>query len=644
MANVPHGVWWEVHHEIYRECFVIDPRVQSPFSRLHAALKAGEISRRSFIGRATALGMSAAGAIMVADAVAQGTPDASPESGATAALPDSGTENQERGAGGELRIIQWQAPSQLNALVATGDKDNMAAQLVSEPLMVRDREGQLVPFLIKEVPSLDNGLLADDLMSVTYNLLEGVLWNDGEPFTAEDVAFTVEWANNPDNPVVQAAVYNRIVETEVIDELTVKLTFDSPNPTWSESFAGSGSGVVLPKHILENADEDTLNQFRAAPVGTGPYKVEDFQANDQVTYVINEHYREPNKPYFERVLLKGGGDAAAAARAVLQTGEFHFGWNLNAERDVMEAMVADASTGQFVVEGGLNLERININFSDPDTEVDGQRSEMNTPHPILSDLAVRKAMQIGINGELISEQLYLGMENEPAVPNVLSGIPSMESPNNELRYDPEAAEALLDEAGWVREGDGVRSKDGVELNVRLYTTVNAVRQKIQAIVKANLDAIGFNIILEQVDASIFFDGSAGNDQSNTHFYTDMNMFTSTVSAPPPVLYMIRWYSGGEDRHEVAQASNGWSGRNIQRYINDEYDALFEAAMVEPDIEKSAELFIQMNDILYNDAAVLPVILQGKKAGIANELNPENVALNAFEFEYYNIANWNLVSE
>ena len=309
----------------------------------------------------------------------------------------------------------------------------------------------------------------------------------------------------------------------------------------------------------------------------------------------------------------------------------------------MEGITAEATTGQFVVEGGLNLERININFSDPDTEVDGQRSEMNTPHPILSDLAVRQAMQIGINGELISEQLYLGMENEPAVANVLSGIPSMQS-DNEFRYDPEAAAALLDEAGWVRDGDGVRTKDGVELNLRLYTTVNAVRQKIQAIVKANLDEIGFNIILEQVDAAIFFDGAAGNDQSNTHFYTDMNMFTSTVSAPPPVLYMIRWYSGGEDRHEVAQASNSWSGRNIQRYINDEYDETFEAAMVEADLEKSAELFIKMNDILYNDAAVLPVILQGKKAGIANTLNAENVALNAFEFEYYNIANWNRVSE
>lgn len=611
-----------------------------PFSALYASLKAGEISRRDFIMRATALGMTAGVALSVADVVAQSTPVASPV--AASSLPDSGTENQTRGEGGELRIIQWQAPSQLNPLLSSGDKDNLAAQFVCEPLLVRDREGQQMARLVKEVPSIENGLLAEDLTSVTYNLMEGILWSDGEPFTANDVAFTVAYAQDPANPVVQSAVYKRITGVEVIDDLTVKITFDSPNPTWAESFSGSGSGCVLPKHVLEGADETKLNEFRSAPIGTGPYKVEEFSANDQVIYVMNENYREPNKPFFDRVLLKGGGDAAAAARATLQTGEFDFGWNLNAERDVMQGMIADDNKAEFVVEGGLNIERININFSDPDTEVDGQRSEMNTPHPILSDLAVRQAMQLGVNRELISENLYLGMEKEPAVANVLSGIPSMESPNTELVFDPEQARKILDEAGWVMDGD-VRKKDGKELSLRLYTTVNPIRQKIQAIVKANLDEIGFKIVLEQVDAAIFFDNAEGNDQNNSHFYTDMNMFTSSVSAPPPVLYMIRWYAG-EDRSEVAQMSNGWAGRNIQRYINDEYDAVYEAAMVESDMEKSAELFIQMNDILWNDAAVLPIIRQGKKVGVSKTLNQENVALSAFEFDYYNIANWNRVSE
>jgi peptide/nickel transport system substrate-binding protein len=252
---------------------------------------------------------------------------------------------------------------------------------------------------------------------------------------------------------------------------------------------------------------------------------------------------------------------------------------------------------------------------------------------------VRQALTLGINREQISNELYFGMENEPAIANILSGIPSMESPNTELVHDPEQAAKLLDEAGWTMDGD-VRKKDGKELKLRLYTTTSAIRQKTQAIVKANLEQIGFKIELQQADGAVFFDSSPGNDQSNTHFYTDLNMFTSSVAAPPPVSYMIRWYAG-KDRQEVAQKSNGWAGRNIQRYINDEYDAVYDQAAVEPDPEKSAELFIQMNDILYNDYAVIPLIRQGKKAGISKRLRVDNVALNPFEYEYWNIANWNL---
>jgi peptide/nickel transport system substrate-binding protein len=215
----------------------------------------------------------------------------------------------------------------------------------------------------------------------------------------------------------------------------------------------------------------------------------------------------------------------------------------------------------------------------------------------------------------------------------------MESPNTELGYNPEMAAQILDEAGWVMDGD-VRKKDGVELKVGLYTTTSPVRQKIQAVVKSNLEAIGFSIPIEAVDSAVFFDSAVGNEQNNTHFYTDTNEFASGVGAPPPVSYMVRWYAG-KDREEIAQKSNNWAGRNIQRYINDEYDALYDQAAVEPDPAKSAELFIQMNDILYNDYAVMPLVRYGSKAGVSKRLNHDNLAMSAYEYSYWNIANWNL---
>jgi peptide/nickel transport system substrate-binding protein len=504
--------------------------------------------------------------------------------------------------------------------------------------MVRLDDGRLAPQLIEHVPSVENGDLAEDLTWVTYRLKEGIVWSDGEPLTAEDIAFTVDWNLVTENSSTLFNIYETIESVEVVDELTATLRFTDPNPTWADSMTGMGTAVVLPKHILEGADQGVLDQFRSNPIGTGPFVVESFSANDQVTYVVNENYRHPNKPYFDRVLLKGGGDAQAAARATIQTGEFDYGWNLAVEPELLAEMESPDNPGELVVYGGLTIERMNFNFSDPNTEVDGQRSEMNTPHPILSDIAVREAISIGTNRELMANEFYFGAPEEPPVQNILSGIPSMESPNTELVYDPEAAKTLLDEAGWVMDGE-FRAKDGVPLKLLHYTTVSPVRQKIQAVFKQNMADIGIDVSIESVDSAIFFDNAPGNEQNNSHFYQDINQFASGVAAPPPVSYMIRWYSG-EDRGEIAQESNGWAGRNIQRYINEEYDRIYEQARVEPDPEKSAELFIQLNDILFFDYAVLPLVRYGSKAGVNKRLNKESLALSGFEFSYWNIANWN----
>ena len=611
-----------------------------PFRRLMTALQRGEISRRQFIEGATALGMGASVAAFCANSVVaqDGSPEATDATGAT--RPTSETDSQERGAGGELRIIQWQAPSHLSSHQATGDKDSMASCLISEPLLFRLPDATLVPNLVKEVPSVDNGLLAEDLTSVTYNLLEGVTWSDGEPFTAHDVRFTWEWVMEPANSAIYVSIYEPIADIEVIDDVTLTVHFNEPNPTWSDAHTGSGSGVIYPRHILEGGGEEANEAFRLNPIGTGPYVLESISPNDQVVYAANTAYREPNKPFFERVIIKGGGDPASAARAVIQTGEYDFAWNLSVEPEVLRAMEGDDTPGILSVNPGTGVERININFSDPDTEVDGQMSHFGTPHPILSDDAVRQAMAWGIDRELMANQFFFGGDLEPAVVNILIGIPSMESPNQELIYDPERAAQLLDDAGWVMDGD-VRKKDGVELTIRYMTTVNQVRQKIQAVVKDNLEDIGFQIELEQVDSGIFFDSAVGNHQSNSHFYTDINMFTSSVGAPPPVAFMVRWYGGpGDSASEIAQKENDWSGRNIHRWQNDEYDALYEQAQVESDPETIADLFIQMNDLVINNNVVIPLVNVGNKVAYSRTLNEENLAIGSFEFEYWNIANWN----
>jgi peptide/nickel transport system substrate-binding protein len=589
-------------------------------------LRDGTLTRRSFLMQALAAGMALPVALHAVNSVAAQTPVA----GALA----TGLEGRTRGEGGELRILQWQAPTAMVQHSALGGKDNLAATLILEPLMSFLPDASLIPRLVTEVPSHENGLLAADNTSVTYTLKEGVTWSDGEPFTAEDIRFTWEFVTNPDNAATTLELYKVITGVEVENDLTATLTFENPQPAWYVPFSGSWWGAVLPKHILEGAGADGYQQFLVNPIGTGPFVLESFTPGDQAVYVANENYREPNKPFFSGVILKGGGDAASAARAVLETAEYDYAWNLQVEPEVLEQM-ASAGAGQLIAREGASLEQIYINFSDPNTEVDGEFSSLEAPHPFLSDVSVRKALAAAIDRETIVSTLYGEAGNVTA--NILVGIEHLESPNTSFVFDIDEGNRLLDEAGWTRDGD-FRSKDGVEMKVAYATTVNQVRQKTQAIVKQGFEAIGVEVELRQIDAGIYFDSSAGNDQSYMHFYNDLGMSTANIDSPFPLSYMNQWYAG-PDNVNVAQKANGWTGQNLSRYVNPEYDEMFEAVRTEVDPEASAALFIAMNDLLVDDQVVIPVVQRGDFLAISNRLSAENLGGGPFETDYWNIENW-----
>ncbi|MGI8475788.1 MAG: peptide ABC transporter substrate-binding protein [Thermomicrobiales bacterium] len=606
-----------------------------PFWSIFQDLKRGSISRREFIRKATALGVGLPVTLFVLNAVKV---DGAAAPAAAADHPSEGTEGQTRGAGGELKLLQWQAPTVLSQHVATGTKDQIASALVSEPLLSYLPDGSLVPTLAAAVPSKENGGLSPDLTTVTYKLKPGVTWSDGTPFTSADVAFTWQWIVDPANQSVDATTYGVIKSIDTPDDLTAVITFKSPQLGWYLTFAGGYKGAVYPKHILEGGPEKH-NAFVKNPTGTGPYKVDSFKENDQVVYSANEKYREPNKPFFATVNLKGGGDATSAAQAVLQTGDWDFAWNLQVEPQLLTKM-QEGGKGTVETASPSSPERVLINFTDPNKEVDGQRSELHTPHPFFSDKAVRQALALGADRQTMATQFYLGGDKEPPAANILTGVtPALASKGTSFEYNLDKANQMLDAAGWVKNGD-VRAKDGVELKVTYSTTINSVRQKNQAVNKQNWEKLGFKVQLKQVDAGIFFDSSIGNDQNAKHFYSDLLMYTDGPTDAFPLAYMQNWY-GGKDAANIAQKSNGWSGVNVHRYNNPEYDALYDSVLTLTDAEKAAEAFVKMNDIVVNDIVVIPLVARAaEKYAILKTLRNANVAGSLFEALYWNIANWN----
>src|SRR6185369_9268374 len=345
-------------------------------------VKAGRLTRRGFVRRMAAVGLTAPLATQLLAlggvAMAQSKPAYKPT---------------KRGGGGLLKVLWWQGPTLLNPHFAVGTKDQDGSRLFYEPLAGWDAEGNLRPILAEAVPGREDGTLAADGKSVTWKLKKGVNWHDGKPFTADDVVFTWAYSRDPATATLTSASY-RDVTVEKVDSHTVVVKFPQPTPFWADAFCAA-AGCIIPKHLYADyiGAKSREAPTNLKPVGTGPYMYKDFKPGDMVSGVINPNYHQDNKPYFDAIEMKGGGDAVSAARAVLQTGEYDFAWNLQVEDEILQRL-EKGGKGRVQVTPGGNIEFLLMNKTDPWTEVDGERASLKTKHPTLTDPEVRKAVAL----------------------------------------------------------------------------------------------------------------------------------------------------------------------------------------------------------------------------------------------------------
>jgi peptide/nickel transport system substrate-binding protein len=353
-----------------------------------------------------------------------------------------------------------------------------------------------------------------------------------------------------------------------------------------------------------------------------------------VQYSINDTYREADKPFFKTVYMKGGGDATSAARAAIQTGEVDFAWNLQVEWSVLQSMTG-SGPGKVEIDPGIEVERICVNLTDPNQTVDGQKSHFGTPHPFQADLAVRQAYAMGIQRDVMTTQLY--GDTGVVTSNILCGPASFVSKNTSWKYDIDAANKLLDTAGWAKSGS-TRAKGGVQMNVTYQTSVNDLRQKEQEIVKQGFALLGINVTIKSIDASVYFSSDAGNDQTSNHFYADLEMFTNGPTTPYPLDYMVSWWG---DPSNISQKENSWAGDNVERWQNSDYDAAYTAAQTELDPTKQAPLFITMNDLVINQVVEIPLVQRNGVSGVSTKL--KNINASPWVTNLWNIANWQMTS-
>jgi peptide/nickel transport system substrate-binding protein len=584
---------------------------------LIAQVADGKLSRRGFVQRMLAVGLTApmAGMMLAHSGVAM----------ANATLPYKPTKS---GGGGLLKVLLWQAPTLLNPHFASGTKDQIASRIFFEPLAGWDKEGNLIPQLAAEVPTKENGGVSADGTQVTWKLKRNVKWHDGKPFTADDVVFTAEYAADPGTAAYTTGSYANI-KVEKVDDHTVRITFKEPTPFWADPFVGV-TGQILPKHHFGEYKGAKSREAPAnlKPVGTGPYKFVDFKPGDVLTGERNPDYHVPNQPFFDRIEVKGGGDAVSAARAVLQTGEYDYAWNLQVEDEVLKRMETGGRGKVSTVVSG-DIEFIILNTTDPWTEVDGERSSAKTKHPTLSDPKVREAINLLIDRDSVQKFIYGRGGNATA--SFVNEPKQFKSQKLKYEFNIEKANKILDDAGYKRGADGIREKDGKKLKYVFQTSINAPRQKTQAIIKQACQRAGIDLELKSVTASVFFSSDVANPDTYTKLYCDIEMYTTTQPQPDPERFLNQLVSW-----EIANKENKWLGRNVSRYSDPAADEAYKAAQKELDPVKRAALLIKVNEIFCEAHVLLPLISRTRVAAAAGNLMHDH---SGWDVDTWNVAAW-----
>jgi peptide/nickel transport system substrate-binding protein len=592
------------------------------FHRLVREVGCGRLSRRAFVQTVVGMGLTAPMAVQLlaaAPAAAQRPAQAQPREG--------GFVPTRRGGGGELRMLMWDAPTLLHPHFGRGLRDFTANRLFYESLAAPLADGTFAPVLAAEMPSLSGGTVAKDGRWVIWRLKRGVTWHDGAPFTADDVIFNWQFAIDPATATVTREGYLEVSKIDKLDSHSVKVHFGKPQPFWQGVFTGGG---LLPRHVFESVKgagaREAIGMIR--PVGTGPYRLVEFRPGDVIRAEINQTYHVPNRPFFDRLEIKCGGDSAGAARAVLQTGEYDFAYYVLLEEEVLKR-IEQGGKGRVMTIPSSGVSHIQLNQTDPWTEVDGERSSLKAPHPFLTDPVVRTALALLVDRQAVQEHL-IGRSGQIAV-NFLNSPDRFRSPSNTWEFSVEKANMILDRAGWARGADGVRAKDGKRLRLVFQATSHALTQKVQAVVKQAAARAGVEIEVKAIPSQVFFSNDPGNPDTIARFQADMQTYT-TFNALDPQYFMEQFCSWA-----IPTKENRWTGRNITRWRNSEYDGLWKKAEHEMDPVKRAALFIRMNDLVIQSGVVVPLTWRNVLHAASNSL--AGIEPNSWDSIFGSIAYW-----
>jgi peptide/nickel transport system substrate-binding protein len=525
--------------------------------------------------------------------------------------------------GGVANFLLYEDPNTLNPLLELTSIAEQVTTAILEGLTYHDPDGNFQPLLAAELPTLENGGLSEDLKTVTWKLNPDVVWSDGTPVTAEDVRFTWEAAKDLTNGSVVASDYELIENVEAPDATTAVVTYSAFNAGYLDQFP-----YVLPKHASGEVADMANWEFNRAPIGTGPFVLQEWAPGEYLTTVRNENYREEGKPYLDGLnFLVVPAEEARAARMIEGDGDVML-WAGDEAAEQIEA----AGAGTERLAPGIWVVQMRFNLSQPFDSDPG----LTPPHPILGDRRAREAITYAVNRNRINHELIESTVFDIDSPFAVGWMACEVEP---FVYDPERAKALLDEVGWRDEdGDGIREAHGVEgvedgtplrLTINGYTGFSTL-DLIQLAVQEDLKAVGIDAPIENQEFAVIF---GSYEDGSPRMLGDYDV----------LLYDGGWFAEpGKQIHEqlapdqVPSAENA-SGDNFLRWVREDVGEWIDAANSSPDVEVRRENFCRVAEAYREDIPAFPILQFSEGSVYSNRLHGYTVS--TWEWATWDAENW-----
>ena len=471
--------------------------------------------------------------------------------------------------GGTLTVAIWQEPNTLNPLYGTQTVAQVVWEVAVEGLVRADPDGNYIPVLATQTPTLKNGgvKLNGSRLDVTYKLLSGVKWSDGQPFSSADVKFT--WETILKDPKVSTREgYDKIDSVDTPDAQTVILHYKEIYAPYASRFQW-----LLPKHLLEGVADISKSDYVRTPLGTGPFKITEFKSADHITAERNPNYRQKDRPYLDKIIFRSVPSREVAI-AQLKAGEVDVMWNL------LEAQLSDLEKNpdiKLLVTPGPTVERLEFNLAKPGTPADPA-----VPHPVLGDAKMREALLLATPKQRLIDKLLAG-KAKPGDSPISIGFFSPAIRQED--YDPKKAKSLLDAAGWAVGGDGIRSRNGVRAHLVITTTTgDKVREQVEQVLVDEWKQIGVELEIKNVPSSVLF-GSWSQNAPRKKGNFDINMYASSPDPDPH-----ETISGRFSSTQIPTAANNGAGFNYNRYVNADVDRLIAQAGQTADSDARKKLY------------------------------------------------------